>query len=200
MLVSHYQKSGDTIRVTSQLINVNDGSTFETFKCDEKCTNIFETQDAISLSVGQQLLAKLTDEQRRLLTKRYTENREAYDLYLKGWNSWNNFREDSLKQAAEYFEQALAKDSKYALAYHGLTACHIVLGVLYLDPREEMPKAKLAAKMAQELDDGLAETHTSLWGVAFFYDWDWVTAEREFKRAIELDPNLVERTTGMVTI
>jgi serine/threonine protein kinase/TolB-like protein len=191
VLASHYQKSGDQIRVTSQMINVHDGSTFETFKCDEKCTNIFETQDAISLKVGQQLLAKLTDEQRRLLTKRYTDNREAYDLYLKGWNSWSKFTEESLKEGVKYFEQALAKDPKYALAYHGLTGCRLVLGILYLDPREEMPKAKVAATKARELDDTLAETHTSLGGVAFFYDWDWETAEREFKRAIELDPYLV---------
>jgi len=191
VLSSHYQISGGQIRVTSQLINVNDSSTFETFKCDEKCTDIFETQDAISLKVGQQLLAKLTDEQRRLLTKRYTENKEAYDLYLKGWNSWNKVTEESLKEGVNYFDQALAKDPKYALAYHGLTACHLVLGILYLDPREEMPKAKAAATKASEIDDSIAETHISLGGVAFFYDWDWDAAEREFKRAIELDPSLV---------
>jgi DNA-binding winged helix-turn-helix (wHTH) protein/TolB-like protein/Flp pilus assembly protein TadD len=191
VLSSHYQMSGDKIRVTSQLINVHDGSTFETFKCDEKCANVFETQDAISLKVGQRLLTKLTDEQRSLLTKRYTENKEAYDLYLKGWYLWSQTTEAGLKKAIEYFNQALDNDPKYALAYHGLTACHLVLGVLFLDPKEEMLKAKAAAMKAMELDDTLAETHASLGGVAFFYDWDWSTAEREFKRAIDLDPNLV---------
>jgi DNA-binding winged helix-turn-helix (wHTH) protein/tetratricopeptide (TPR) repeat protein len=200
VLSSHYQISGGQIRVTSQLINVNDGSTFETFKCDEKCTNIFETQDAISLKVGQQLLAKLTDEQRRRLTKRYTDNPEAYELYITGQYYLKKNSAESRMKAVEYFGRAIERDPNYALPHTGLAQAYVLLAGAALPPAEAMPKAEAAAIKALEIDGELAAAHVSLGMVKVYYQWDWSGAEREFKRAIDLNRDAADthREYGLI--
>src|SRR5262249_46043319 len=127
------------------------------------------------------------------LTKRHTENTEAYRLYLMGRFFWNKRTAEGFEKAIEYFQQAILKDPSYALAYTGLADCYTVLGIPLeeagLPPKEVMPKARAAALKALAIDDTLAEAHTSLAHIKSVYEWDWRGSEREFKRAIELNPN-----------
>ena len=120
-------------------------------------------------------------------TKHYTESNEAYQLYLKGCFFWNKRTAVALKKSIEYFNQAIAKDPRFALAYAGLADCYVV-PANQLPPREAMPKAKAAALRALELDETLPEAHASLGRVLAAYHWDWTSAEREYKRAIQLNP------------
>ncbi len=194
VLESSIQRSGDRIRVTSRLKRVADGILLWDFQCEEdKCTDLFAVQDSISERVAEKLALVLTGEERKSLAKRYTNNAEANELYMKGRYFWNKRTEESVKKAVQYFQQAIDKDPNYALAYSGLADSYIVLGSWRaggaLAPKESMPKAKAAALRALEIDDSLAEAHTSLADVGLLYDWDWQTVEREFKRAIDLNPN-----------
>src|SRR5262249_49541439 len=128
-----------------------------------------------------------TGEEQKRLAKRYTSNSEAYELYLKGRYFWDKRTLEGLDKAISYFNQAIDKDPTYALAYAGLADCYVVPGYP-LPPREKMPKAKAAALKALERDDMLAEAHTTLARVLMVYDWDWSGAEKEFQRALELNP------------
>jgi len=182
------QRQGDRLRVTVQLISVKDGSQLWGKTFDEKFTDIFAVQDAISEKVTEALALKLSGEEQTGLAKRYTENAEAYQLYLLGRFYWNKRSEEGIKKAIAYFDQAIEKDPNYALAYAGLSQCYIVLDAYYLlPPQEAIPKAKAAATRALEIDDTLAEAYAAL--ATYYYDWDWPAAERQFKRAIELNPN-----------
>ena len=133
-------------------------------------------------------LAAVAEEQKRL-ARRYTENPEAHQLYLRGRYLWNRRTGQTLQQAAEYFQQAIDKDPGYALAWAGLADCYAVYSAVeVLSPREASPKAKEAATKALTLDETLAEPHAALGLAMAVYDWDWLGAESEFKRAIQLNP------------
>jgi DNA-binding winged helix-turn-helix (wHTH) protein/TolB-like protein/Flp pilus assembly protein TadD len=186
------QKAGDRIRVTVRLTRPASGETLWTEQFDEKVTDIFTVQDAISGRVAAALALKLGGEERERLAKRETDNSEAYQLYLKGRYFWNKFTPADHVKAAEYFNQAIARDPGYALAYSGLADTYAASAVNnWLAPREGFPKGKAAAQKALEIDDTLAEAHTSLGAASMFYDLDWAAAEREFNRAIELNPRYV---------
>jgi serine/threonine-protein kinase len=183
------QKAGNKLRINVHLVNVVDGYTIWSEKYERDEEDIFALQDDISLAIVDNLKIKLLGEERAKLVKRHTENPEAYNLYVKGRFFWNKRTEEGFQKALEYFQQAIEKDPNYALAYSGIADCHILIGwYYYLPPKNEFPKAKAAAEKALEIDEGLAEAHTSLGGINLFYYWDWLTAEREFKRAIELKP------------
>jgi DNA-binding winged helix-turn-helix (wHTH) protein/TolB-like protein/Flp pilus assembly protein TadD len=189
VLDGRVQKSGERIRVTVQLVRSSDGAPLWADKFDEKYTNIFAVEDRISEQLVQSLLPTLTGAQKQQLAKHYTEDAEAYQSYIKGRYFWNKRTSDGLKKAINYFEDAIIEDPNYALAYAGLADSYATLGVLDdLPPQEMMPKARSAALKALELDDNLAQAHASLGYVKHHYEWDWAGAEREFKRAIELDP------------
>jgi len=146
-------------------------------------------QDSISERVAAALALKLTGEEQKRLTKRYTDNTVAYQLYLKGRYNWNKTTEEGLKKAIDFFNQAIEKDPSYALAYAGLADAYTSLdwyGVL--STKEANPRAKAAAIKALEIDETLAEAHASLAAVRQ-YEWDWAGAEREYQRAIGLNPN-----------
>jgi tetratricopeptide (TPR) repeat protein len=132
------------------------------------------------------------------LAKLSATNPEAYQLYLKGRYHANQTTAAGLKKSIEYFQQAIDKDPSYALAYAGLADSYSGLGGdwLCLSPSDSFPKAKAAAMKALELDDTLAEAHAALAYAVFFADWDWPSAEREFKRAIELNPTLLSSCFG----
>jgi TolB-like protein/DNA-binding winged helix-turn-helix (wHTH) protein/Tfp pilus assembly protein PilF len=184
------QRVGEQLRVTVQLVSVRDRAPLWAEKFDERFTDIFAVQDRISEQVARALMPRLTLEDRERLHKRYTENAEAYQAYLKGRFLWNKRTGEGMRKSIEYFDQAVRIDPKYALAYAGLADSYNVLsqfGELASD--EAMPKAKAAALKALEIDDTLAEAHASLALVHNVYDWNWVGAETEFKRAIELNPN-----------
>ncbi len=132
---------------------------------------------------------RLTGEEKQQLAKRYTENAEAYQLYLKGRYHWNKRTLEGSEKAIEYFQQAIDKDPAYALAYAGLADTYNLLSFFnVLPPREVMPKATAAAVKALGLDDRLAEAHVSLGWASFTYDWDWSAAGKHFERALALNP------------
>jgi tetratricopeptide (TPR) repeat protein len=133
---------------------------------------------------------RLTGEQKEALTKRYTQNTEAYQLYLKGRYYWNKRTADGFHGGITHFQQAIEKDPNYALAYAGLADCYNMLGTWgHVPPRETYPRGKAAATKALELDEKLAEPHASLAWDKLTYDWDWSGGRRELERALELNPN-----------
>lgn len=181
------QKSGKRIRVTVQLVNVDDAALRWAEKFDEKFTDIFAVEDSISEHVAKALAPKLTGEEKRFLAKRYTDNADAYEAYLKGRYFLEKRTTEGCKKGIEYFEQAIAIDSSYALAFAGIAGCYTILSTVF--PSQEcIPRAEKAALSALELDAGLAEAHTSL-GYVRTRQWEWSAAEAEFKTAIELNPN-----------
>ncbi|MGI8897951.1 MAG: winged helix-turn-helix domain-containing tetratricopeptide repeat protein [Pyrinomonadaceae bacterium] len=192
VLDGNIQRFGEQIRVTVQLVSVRDGRPLWAEKFDAKFTDIFAVQDSISDQVARALTLKLIGEEKQRLTKHYTEDIQAYQAYLKGRYFWNKRTEEGYKRAIEYFEQALERDPRYAQAYAGLADSYALLGSMgnaVLPRSEAMPRARVAAEKALLIDETLAEAHASLAFVRMHYEWDWPGAEREFKRAIELNPS-----------
>jgi serine/threonine-protein kinase len=190
VLEGSVRKSGDRLRITVQLINVEDGFHLWSEKYDRDLKDIFAIQDEISLAIVDKLKIRLLGGERRELVKRHTGDQEAHNLYLKGLYFWNRRLEGGLKMAMDHFRQAIEKDPSYALAYVGVADTYNLTGFFcYLPPVETFPRAKAAAKKALELDDTLGEAHVSLAYASAFFDWDWPAAEREFQLAIELNPN-----------
>ncbi|MEJ7699710.1 MAG: tetratricopeptide repeat protein [Pyrinomonadaceae bacterium] len=185
------QRWGDGIRVNARLIKVADGTALWTGTFDEKFTGgIFVVQDAISNRVASALAFQLSSEERKRLTRHYTENVEAYELYLKGRYHAAKLTPPETNKGISYFQQAIEIDPNYALAYAGLARAYQTLPPASdFPPTEFFPKAKAAAQKALEIDDRLAEAHAVLGWVIFWYDWDWNAAENQDRRAIELNPN-----------
>ena len=190
LLDGYVQRSGGRIRVTAQLLRVADGKPLWSGQFNENFTDIFAVEDSISQQIVEALRLNLTGEQQRRLTRHYTENVEAYELYLKGRYFLNQRTVEGLKKSIVYFQQTIEKDPKYALAFAGLADSYSQLHIRAdAPPQDSYEKAKTAALRALEIDDTIAEAHTSLAIVRYSYDWDWAGAESEFKRAIELNPN-----------
>ena len=183
------RKAGNRLRITVQLTSVADGRTLWSERYDREMADVFAIQDEIAGTIVRTLRSTLLGDLGDPTPVRYTENVRAYSLYLKGRFWWNRRTQAAIAEGIRYFEQAIAEDPGYALAYSGLADSY----ALDLDYRgapviEGMERAKAEARKAIELDETLAEAHTSLGWVTFIYDWDWVGAEREFSRAIELNP------------
>jgi len=190
ILEGSVQRIGEKVRVTVQLVRVADGSMLWADKFDEQFTEILAVEDLISDQVARALTLRLGGAEKEKQTKRYTENAEAYHLYLKGRYFWNKIDEQGFLKGIENFQQAVAVDPGYALAYVGLADSYLLLVDLgYRSSKETLPKARAAALKAIEIDETLAEAHTSLAHTRLYYDWDFSGAEREFERAIELNPN-----------
>jgi serine/threonine protein kinase/Tfp pilus assembly protein PilF len=190
VLEGSIRKSGNRLRITAQLINVEDGFHLWSEKYDRELQDIFAIQDEISLAIVDKLKVRLLGEERSALVKRHTANQEAHNLYLKGLYFWNRRLEGGMKLAMKHFHQAIEKDPGYALAHVGIADTYNITGLFsYLPPKETFPKAIAAAKKALEIDETLGEAHASLAFAATLYDWDWSKAEKEFRRAIELNPN-----------
>lgn len=189
VLEGSIQKLPDRIRVTVRLVRVHDGVQLWANKFDEKSTDIFLIQDSISERVAG-TVAVLTGREKELLNKHYTSDTEAYQLYLRGRYFLNKSTEEDLRKSTAYFEQALQKDPDYALAYTGLADSYAQLGNYGLiQMRDSYPKAKAALTQALEKDEKLGEAHASLGFVLMNYYWNWMEAEKEFKRAVEMNPN-----------
>lgn len=183
------QKVGDRVRVIARLLRVADGSVLWTDRGEQGGASLFAVQDAIAEKLAGSLAPKLTEEEKRQLTKPYTDNAEAYRLYLLGRYFVNKRTPDGYQKGIEYFRQAIATDPANALAHSGLADCYTLLGGWQiLPPNESFVKARAAAERALALDDSLAEAHTSL-ALVKNYSSDWPEAEAEFKRAIALNPN-----------
>jgi serine/threonine protein kinase/TolB-like protein len=183
------QRLGDNIRVNARLIKVADGTLLWTGTFEEKFTDIFIVQDTISQKVAVSLALQLGADEQKRLSKRYTENVEAYQFYLRGRFLWNKRTPQDLQKSIEYFEQAIALDPGYALAYTGIADTYSLLANAGSPPREFIPKAREAVLKALSLDNDLAEAHSALGQIFIYYDYDYAGAEREHKRAIELNPN-----------
>jgi len=184
------QKSGDTVRVNVQLIKAANDSHLWAETFDRKLTDIFAVETDIAETIADSLKARLSRSERQAIAVRPTANAEAYELYLKGRFFWNKRTGADLRKAIDYFNDAIAKDPNYALAHAGLADCYDLLCEYSdLPPKESYPKAKLAAIKALQLDDTLGEAHTSLAYSLINYDWDWRSGEKEYRRAIQLNPN-----------
>jgi TolB-like protein/DNA-binding winged helix-turn-helix (wHTH) protein len=190
VLDGNIQKADGRIRVSVRLYRVSDGTLLWAESFDERDANIFVLQDSISEKVARSLSLELNADERNKLKRRYTENVEAYQLYNKGRFFWNNRTGSDLRKSIGLFEQAIAKDEKYALAYSGLAESYVVLQFFSHTQRNDFfPKAKEAAEKALRLDEDLAEPHAALALYKQLYEWDWAGAEIEFKRAISINPN-----------
>lgn len=180
----------DNLLIRAELVDTEDGSQIWGGQYQRKLDNLFTIEQQIAEEICEHLRLRLNDEERERLVKRYTENAEAYRSYLKGRYYWNQRTAKGLKKAMECFEEAIKLDEDYPLAYAGLADCYCLLSIYSaLPPKAAMPRAKSVALRALELDDGLAEAHTSLAAALIWFDWDWEASEREFKRAIDLNPS-----------
>ena len=190
ILEGSVQKANDQVRVNVQLINALTDAHLWADTYDRKLTDIFAVETEIAKTVADMLQAKLTGSEQHVIAARPTTNTEAHQLYLKGRFFWNKRTGSDLKKSIDYFEQAIAADPNYALAYAGVADAYALLpGYSGGNPGDCYPKAIAAAKKALELDDTLAEARTSLALAIWYYDFDFSQANREFQRAIELNPN-----------
>jgi serine/threonine-protein kinase len=187
ILEGSVRRAGNRIRVTAQLVKASDGYHLWSQRFDREMTDVFAIQDEISQAIAEKLRVRLAGD--RPLVKRHTENVEAYSLFLRGRHSIFRMTSESLTKGREYLEQAIALDPNYALAYAGMAEYYF--GSAYwgfMDPKEALPKCKSAAMEALSRDDTLAEAHATLGVARGIGDFDWLGAEREFQRALELNP------------
>jgi TolB-like protein/Tfp pilus assembly protein PilF len=193
LLDSRFQRAGENLRVTVQLVSVRDGTPLWADKFDVAGANPLAAQDDIAERITRALALKLSGEGQKLLSKRLTTNAEAYQAYLNGRDAWKRRATPAVEEAIEYYEQAIRRDPEYAQAHAALANAYAILGFRY-DTQESkqieaFPKAKAAAVRALQLNELSTEAHTALAIVRQRYDWDWMGAESEFKRALELNPN-----------
>ncbi len=180
---------GSTLIVRAELMDVATGAQLWGGQYNRKAEDVFALQDDLSREISEKLRLQLTGDEKQRLTKRYTEDAEAYRLYLKGRYHWNTRSPEGLQKAVEYFRQALDKDPAFSLAYAGVADTYAYLSFFnVVAPREAMPKAKTAAARGLEIDKDLAEAHVSLGYVSFTYDGDWPTAGKHFEQALVLNP------------
>ena len=190
VLEGSVRKADNRLRITAQLINAADGYHLWSERYDRQMEDVFAIQDEITLAIVNKLKVSLLGGEREALVKRSTEDVEAYNLYLKGRYFWNKRTETGYLKSLEYFRQAIDKDPTYAVAHAGIADSYDLLGWYgYLAPEEAFPRARTAAERARELDPTLAEAHASLGWINANYDWDWGAAEREYEKALELNPS-----------
>jgi tetratricopeptide (TPR) repeat protein len=190
VLLGRVQPRGAAIVIDAELVDVENGWRLWGEQYHRKLDEIFGVEEEISREIAEKLHLRLSSEMESRVAHRHAPRGDVYQDYLKGRYHWNRLTGDGLKKGIEYFQQAIHKDSNYAPAYAGLADCYNVLGFYGVVPAAEvMPKAKAAALRALEIDDGLAEAHTALASAIKVWDWDWAGAEREYRRALELNPN-----------
>jgi eukaryotic-like serine/threonine-protein kinase len=189
VLTGRLLRQGDTLIVRAELVDVAKGSQLWGGQYRRKPDDVFALQEDLAREISEKLRLRLTGEEKQRLTRRYTENAEAYQLYLKGRYQWNKRSPEGFGKALEYFQQAVEKDPVYALAYAGLADTYAQLSFFNVfPPRDVMPKAKAAAQKALQIDDGLGEAYVSLAYVSYTYDFDWAAAARDFDKAIAVNP------------
>ena len=189
VLTGRLMQSGSSLRIGAELVDVATGSQLWGAQYDRTPGDIFVVQDEISSRISEKLRLQLSRADKKRLTRHHTEDPEAYRLYLKGRHHWNQWTEQGFYKAIEHFQQAIAKDPSYALAYTGVAESYALLGWnSYLPPKDAFPKAKAAAITAIRLDPDLGEAHTPLAAVLWLHDWQWEKAQTEFNRSLELNP------------
>lgn len=184
------RKSGQRLRITAQLVTIEDGCHVWSDQFDREMKDVFAIQEEISRAIVDKLKVDLFKDQKGKLVKHFTEDHEAYNIYLQGRYFWYRRYEGGLQKGLEFFQQAIHKDPLYSLAYVGIADSFGTLGLFnFLPPREAYPRAKAAAQRALEIDPGLAEAHASLGWISMFYDWDWPAADEHFRKAITTNPD-----------
>ena len=182
--------SGGRLRVTVQLVSVRDQTPMWADSFDEQFTDIFTVEDSISQRVAEKLALKLSSDERKALAKHYTEDTEAHLLGLNGRYLLEKRTPEATRKAIAFFEKAIEKDPNYALAYADIAESYFTLSITgNMPPREAFPRVTEAATKSLLIDSQLAEGYHSLGVARFFHDWDWSGAERDFKRALEINPN-----------
>lgn len=190
VLTGRLMQRGETMLISAELIDIRDNKQLWGEQYETKLADMLSVQREIAREITNNLRPTLSGTDQARMEKQYTANPEAYQLYLKGRFYWNKRTPADIQRAVPFFQQAIEKDSKYALAYSGLADAYTLIPVYTRESaREYMPKAKEAALKALTLDDKLAEAHASLGQISDYYDYDFVTAEKEYRRAIELNPN-----------
>jgi tetratricopeptide (TPR) repeat protein len=180
---------GDSLNIQTELVDVGELSQLWGQRYERKFSDILYVQEDIAKQVSDKLHLRPSGEEQKRMSKRATENTEAYQLYLKGRFYWNRRTADLLKNPNEYFQQAIEKDPGYGLAYAGLAESYALFDYYEVQPpRESCPKARAAAMKALEIDETLAEPHTALGWLKMACEWDWAVSESEFKRALEINP------------
>ena len=181
---------GENLDISAELVDARDGSHIWGQQYTRDAADLFTLQNDLAREITSALRMRLTGDDEKRMTKANTANPEAYEDYLKGRYWWNKLNEEGMHKGIEYFQQAIAKDPNYALAYSGLADCSGALAVFgFASPKDVFPRAEEAALRAVEIDETLAEAHTSLGLLKLDYDWEWRDAETEFQRAIALNPN-----------
>jgi DNA-binding winged helix-turn-helix (wHTH) protein/TolB-like protein/Flp pilus assembly protein TadD len=192
VLEGNIQRARDRVRINARLVRVSDGTALWAEQFEEKFGDIFSVQDSISQRITSTLSLRISGAEKEQLSKHSTTNWQAYEAYLKGQYFYGGIvTEEGVKRSIENFEQAITLDPNYAEAYAGLANAYMRIGSVwgFLSPRETFPKAEAALKKALELDESLADAHSSLARYKFYYEWDFNGAQREFEHAIELNPN-----------
>ena len=185
-------KRGDDLTISVELVDVRNNKLIWGEQYERKMSELLTTQREIAGEIANKLQVKLSGEGEQKLAKNYTDNNEAYQLYLKGLFHFANRTKEDVYKAIDYYQQATRLDPNFALAYVGISQCFSLMpSYSYLSPAEAIPQAKAAAQKALTIDPSLADAHAAL-ATAFVSDWNWAEAEREFKRAIELNPNVAE--------
>jgi serine/threonine-protein kinase len=189
VLTGRLTQHGDRLAIQVDLVETSKGSQVWGEQYDRKASDLLAVKQELARELTEKLGLRLGGEGEKRLTKGGTDNAEAYGLYLRGRHFWNRRTEANLKKAIEQFQQAIEKDPSYALAYVGLADSYVLLELYAGTPSSEtLPKARAAVERALQIDDSLAEAHTSL-GIIEELSWNFSEAEREFRRAIELNPN-----------
>lgn len=187
VLEGSVRKQGNMLRVTAQLVNVEDGFHIWSERYDRGTENIFAIQDEIAMSITERLKITLIEKEKTFLNKKVTNNKEAYDLYLKG-RFFCNKRGKGIQKGLEFFQQAIDIDPEFALAHAGIGDAYALLGFYeIIPPRIAMPKARAAAEKAIRIDSSVVEAHSTLALVSTFFDWNWSEAKRQFKRAFVIN-------------
>jgi serine/threonine-protein kinase len=190
VLATRVVQRGDDLSISTELVDVRNNQQVWGERYNRKLADVFSLQEDISRGITNELRVKLTPEQTEALTKRYTQNTAAYQAYLKGRYYWNKRTEAGFHDAIAQFQDAIQKDPDYALAYAGIADCYTLLAAwAYAPPVETYPLGKAAAVKALQLDDRLAEAHASLARNKIGFEWDWSGAQKEFERALQLNPN-----------
>lgn len=192
VLTGRVVQRGNSLSISAELIEVRNNRHLWGEQYNRRLADILAVQEEISTEISEKLRFKLTGEEKKRLNKRYTQNAEAYQLYLKGRFHLNKKTPQGFDKAIEYFQRAIQADPNYAPAYSGLADSYNILGSFsyaLIPPKEAWAKAKEAAEKALRIDDTLAAAHTALAYGTFLYEWDWPKSEKEFKHALELDPS-----------
>ena len=190
VLTGRFMQRGDDLAVSTELLDVRDNKQLWGERYERKVSDLLSVQREIATEITSNLRLKLSGAEQNRVTKHYTDNPAAYQLYLKGLFYWNQRTGESIKKSVEYFNQAIEKDPNYALVYAGKAQAYDLFASYNVaPPRESFPLAKAAALKALELDDSLAEAHAALGFYKSEYEWDPAGAEKELRRAIELNPN-----------